>query len=45
MDVATAVSTAEGNTKLHWLLDALEISCISEYPSTVRHLLVSVSVS
>lgn len=35
MDVAATVSTAEGNTKIHWLLDALDISCIAEYPSTV----------
>ncbi|XP_020268990.1 protein RST1 isoform X2 [Asparagus officinalis] len=34
MDVAAAVSTAEGNTKVHWLLNALEISCMAEYPST-----------
>ncbi|XP_072999773.1 protein RST1 isoform X2 [Typha latifolia] len=34
VEVAAAVSTAEGSIKRQWLLDALEISCVAEYPST-----------
>ncbi|KAJ8476053.1 hypothetical protein OPV22_019780 [Ensete ventricosum] len=34
VEVAATLLTAEGRIKRQWLLDAFEISCISEYPST-----------
>ncbi|URE08649.1 hypothetical protein MUK42_23257 [Musa troglodytarum] len=34
VEVAASLLTAEGRIKRQWLLDAFEISCISEYPST-----------
>nr|CAD1842905.1 unnamed protein product [Ananas comosus var. bracteatus] len=34
VEVAAALSTAEGSIKRQWLLDALEISCVADYPST-----------
>ncbi|PKA49872.1 hypothetical protein AXF42_Ash004414 [Apostasia shenzhenica] len=34
VEVVAALSMAEINTRRQWLLDALEISCITEYPST-----------
>lgn len=38
VEVAASLLTAEGRIKRQWLLDAFEISCISEYPSTVSSL-------
>ncbi|KAG6524249.1 hypothetical protein ZIOFF_014155 [Zingiber officinale] len=34
VEVAKALSVAEGRVKRQWLLDAFEICCVSEYPST-----------
>lgn len=35
VEVSAALSVADDRVKRQWLLDALEISCVSEYPSTV----------
>lgn len=35
MEVAAAITNEADNVKRQWLLDALEMSCMSEYPSTV----------
>ncbi|WOL02957.1 protein RST1 isoform X1 [Canna indica] len=37
IEVVAALLTAEGRVKRQWLLDAVEISCISEYPSTALY--------
>ncbi|KAJ0962529.1 hypothetical protein J5N97_027651 [Dioscorea zingiberensis] len=34
LEVAAAITSGAGSVQLQWLLDALEISCMSEYPST-----------
>lgn len=35
MEVAAVLQHAEGSVKRQWLLDAVEISCVGRYPSTV----------
>ncbi|XP_058102922.1 protein RST1 isoform X2 [Magnolia sinica] len=35
VEVVAALQCAEGSIKRQWLLDAVEISCITKYPSTV----------
>lgn len=35
LEVAAAITNEADNVKRQWLLDALEMSCMSEYPSTV----------
>ncbi|OVA20781.1 protein of unknown function DUF3730 [Macleaya cordata] len=34
VEVVAALQCAEGSTKRKWLVDAMEISCITKYPST-----------
>lgn len=35
VEVVAALQHAEGSVKRQWLVDAVEISCVSSYPSTV----------
>lgn len=35
IQVVAALHHAEGSVKRQWLVDAVEISCVSPYPSTV----------
>ncbi|XP_020534243.1 protein RST1 isoform X3 [Jatropha curcas] len=37
LEVLAALQCAEGSVKRQWLVDAVEISCISSYPSTALH--------
>jgi len=39
IEVVATLQHAEGSVRRQWVVDALEISCISSYPSTVgtRH--------
>ena len=34
-EVVAALQNVEGSVKRQWLVDAVEISCVSSYPSTV----------
>lgn len=36
VEVVAALHQAEGGIKRQWLIDAVEISCVSSYPSNVR---------
>lgn len=35
VEVVAALQNVEGSVKRQWLIDAVEISCVSSYPSTV----------
>lgn len=35
LEVVATLQHSEGNVKRQWLVDAVEISCVSSYPSTV----------
>lgn len=35
LEIVAVVHKGEGITKRQWLLDAVDISCITNYPSTV----------
>lgn len=35
VEVVAALQLAEGNVKRQWLVDTVEISCVSVHPSTV----------
>lgn len=35
VDVVAALQHADGSVKRQWLVDAVEISCVSSYPSMV----------
>ena len=39
IEVVAALQHAEGSVRRQWVVDAVEISCVSSYPSTVgtRH--------
>lgn len=39
-EVVAALHPAETTVKRQWLIDALEISCVSSFPSTVGTLLI-----
>ncbi|KAF2308489.1 hypothetical protein GH714_009954 [Hevea brasiliensis] len=39
VEVVAALQYAEGSVKRHWLVDAVEISCVSSYPSTALQFL------
>lgn len=41
VEVVAALQHAEESVKRQWVVDAVEISCVSSYPSTVgtRHLI------
>ncbi|XP_057947860.1 protein RST1 isoform X1 [Malania oleifera] len=39
VEVVAALQHAEGSVKRHWLVDAVEISCITNYPSTALQFL------
>lgn len=43
IEIVAALHHAEGGIKRQWLLDAVEISCVSSYPSNVRHISVKMS--
>ena len=36
VEVVVTLHHAEGSVKRQWLLDAMEISCVSRFPSTVE---------
>lgn len=38
IEIVAALHHAEGAIKRQWLIDAVEISCVSSYPSNVRHI-------
>lgn len=38
VEIVAALHHAEGGIKRQWLIDAVEISCVSSYPSNVRPL-------
>lgn len=38
LEIVAVVHKGEGITKRQWLLDAVDISCITNYPSTVMML-------
>lgn len=35
LEVVATLQHVEGSVKRQWLVDAIEISCVSSYPSTV----------